>query len=278
MSYDAKVIKAMIASPSDVAQERRIVRRVIEEWNAVHSEDRHVVLMPVGWETHSSPEMGAHPQTIINKQVLADCDLLIAVFWARLGSPTESAASGTVEEIEEHLSTGKPALIYFSNVPVRMDSVDEEQYAALRAFKESIRQRGLFAEYEKMSDFHDKVSRHLAQTVIRRFTQSPSGDEEQILLTHAAPSVSAAAQQLLREASKDPHGIVMRVETMGGTFVQVNGQQFVEPESPRSEALWRAAVDELHYAGLVEDRTGEGSLFYVTDAGYFAADALPDDS
>ena len=38
MSYDAKVFNVMIASPSDVESERSIVREVIYEWNAVHSE------------------------------------------------------------------------------------------------------------------------------------------------------------------------------------------------------------------------------------------------
>jgi hypothetical protein len=277
MSYDARILKIMIASPNDVSPERHIARQVIAEWNAVFSEERHLVLMPVGWETHASPEMGEHPQAIINKQVLRDCDLLIAIFWTRLGSPTEVAPSGTVEEIEEHLAAGKPAIIYFSNVPVRMDSVDEQQFQALLTFKDSLKKRGLFAEYADTRDFQSQLSRHLSQTVMRKFTEHLSGDEEKIMSVLSAPPISSAAQQLLREASKDPHGIILRTETLAGTFVQVNGKQFVEPENHRSEALWRAAVDELENVDLIEDRKGEGILFYVTDAGYFAADALPED-
>lgn len=67
MSYDAKVFNVMIASPVDVASERNIVREVIHEWNAVHSRVRKIVLLPVGWESHSSPEMGSRPQEIINR-------------------------------------------------------------------------------------------------------------------------------------------------------------------------------------------------------------------
>ena len=70
MSYISKVFNVMIASPGDVASERTIIRDVIYEWNAVHSESRNIVLMPIGWESHSSPEMGGSPQDIINKQVL----------------------------------------------------------------------------------------------------------------------------------------------------------------------------------------------------------------
>ncbi|MFH4621427.1 hypothetical protein [Vibrio furnissii] len=58
MSFEAKVFNVMIASPGDVSSERAIIRDVIYEWNAVHSETRNIVLLPVGWETHSSPEMG----------------------------------------------------------------------------------------------------------------------------------------------------------------------------------------------------------------------------
>jgi hypothetical protein len=70
VSYNATVIEAFIASPSDVEQERRIVREVIAEWNAVYARDRSVVLLPVAWETHSSPELGGRPQQMINDRLL----------------------------------------------------------------------------------------------------------------------------------------------------------------------------------------------------------------
>src|ERR1700674_1053976 len=136
MPYKAKVYNVMIASPADVATERLLLRDVIHDWNSVHSEKEDIVLLPTGWESHSSPSMGDRPQAIINKQVLADSDLLIAVFWTRLGSPTGKARSGTVEEIEEHLQAGKPAMIYFSSAPVVPESIDQEQYKTLLKFKE----------------------------------------------------------------------------------------------------------------------------------------------
>jgi len=48
LGYPADVKKVMIASPGDVYQERRVIRDVVDEWNTIHAEDRHVVLMPVG--------------------------------------------------------------------------------------------------------------------------------------------------------------------------------------------------------------------------------------
>jgi hypothetical protein len=169
MSYDARVVKVMIASPGDVSTERQAVREILNEWNSIHSEDRGLVLLPIGWETHSTPAMGDRPQAIINKQILANCDLLVAMFWTRIGSPTGNAVSGTVEEIEEHLRVGKPAMLYFSSALVCPDSVDEEQYRALKEFKQECYKRGLVEAYDSVGEFRDKFSRQLSQTINRSF-------------------------------------------------------------------------------------------------------------
>ena len=124
MSYDAKVFNVMIASPGDVAAERSVIRDVIYEWNAINSQIRNIVLLPVGWETHTSPEMGATPQEIINRQVLLKCDFLVGVFWTRIGTTTTDYSSGTVEEIERHISAGKPTMLYFSSLPASIELVD----------------------------------------------------------------------------------------------------------------------------------------------------------
>jgi len=48
MPIDAKLIRVMIASPGDVLAEREIIRKVIQDWNAVNAIDRSTVLMPIG--------------------------------------------------------------------------------------------------------------------------------------------------------------------------------------------------------------------------------------
>jgi hypothetical protein len=159
MGFTAEVKKVMIASPGDVSEERRMIREVIEEWNTINAEHRRVVLMPVGWETHSSPLMGDRPQAIINKQLLVQADLLVAVFWTRLGSPTGRTSSGTVEEIEEHRAANKPTMLYFSSAPVRIESVDGDQYSALKAFKDSCKAKGLIQDYDGPAEFREKFSR-----------------------------------------------------------------------------------------------------------------------
>lgn len=263
----------MIASPSDVADERQIIREVVGAWNDVHAENRRLVLMPVGWETHSTPTMGERPQAIINKQVLANCDLLIAVFWTRLGSPTGQAASGTVEELEEHLKSGKPAMLYCSDAPVRLDSVDEAQYQALRTFKGDCHKRGLVESYDSLALFKDKLTRQLAQTVIREFSEIP------LPKAHDTDSAHIDDSPLIRELLTDDakallltavsgDGEIMQIRTLDGIEIQAGDKSFVENQSAREVARWRSTIKELLDHHLIEDRGYKEEIFEVTHRGH----------
>jgi hypothetical protein len=89
----------------------------------VHAETDRTILQPIGWETHSFPDMADRAQGIINRQILEKSDILVAIFWYRLGTATDVAESGTIEEIENHLKSGRPTMIYFStkDVPRNID-------------------------------------------------------------------------------------------------------------------------------------------------------------
>lgn len=276
MPYEARVLKVMIASPGDVSAERQTVRDVLTEWNHIHSEDRGLVLMPIGWETHSSPTMGDRPQAIINKQILDNCDLLVAVFWTRIGSPTGAAVSGTVEEIQEHLNAGKPAMIYFSSAPVRPDSVDEKQYSALKEFKQECYKKGLVDSYDTLGEFRDKFSRQLTQTIIRSYptrgatTTTPPPQPP----PPAIPPMSDEAKELLVAAAEDRTGRLMRVRHLGGLIVQASGRNFAKEGDPRSESRWEGVIQELEGLRLIEDRGHKREVFAVTDEGFRVADLL----
>src|ERR1700722_16239806 len=101
MSFVAKVFRILVASPGDVGEERNVIPEITNEWNAVNASGAEVVLMPVKWETHSAPLLGGRPQAIINEQLVKDCDMLVGVFWTRIGTNTGVSVSGTAEEIEQ---------------------------------------------------------------------------------------------------------------------------------------------------------------------------------
>ena len=280
--YSAEIVKLMIASPSDITTERQMIRDIIHEWNSVHSEDKNVVLMPVGWDTHAKPEMGDRPQELLNRQILAGCDCLVAVFWTRIGSPTGHSVSGTVEEIEEHIGAGKPAMVYFSNAPVRPDSVDDAQYKKLVGFRQRCERLGLIETYDTIEEFRKKFSRQLAKMIIREFSGGVSdqvGDsvgsqvEQEFQQTElVVASLTDDARQLLLAGSLTDDGTIMSLRTMGGLVIQVRGKGFTEQGKPRSEARWEAALQCLLELDLIKDQGYKGELFRLTNLGYQVAD------
>ncbi|MCU4164185.1 hypothetical protein [Carboxylicivirga caseinilyticus] len=161
MAYEAKVFRILIASPSDVEEEREIAVKTIQEWNDLNSHERQIVLLPLRWETHSAPEYGKRPQEVINRQVVDHSDLLIGVFWTRIGSPTGVADSGTLEEIERIANQGKPVMLYFSQVKKDPNSLDLDQLKKLRDFKEKTFPKALVENYNSQIEFRDKLAKQI---------------------------------------------------------------------------------------------------------------------
>ena len=167
MSFDEKVFRILIASPSDVGEERNVIPEIINEWNAVYASQISYILMPVKWESHSAPLLGDRPQAIINEQIVNECDLLVGVFWTRIGTNTGVAISGSAEEIEQFVKNNKPVMLYFSQSPVNPDKIDIDQFATLRNFQEKMRIQGLTESYSGIPDFRQKFSRQLSMNLNR---------------------------------------------------------------------------------------------------------------
>lgn len=165
MAFDAKIFKVLVASPGDVGDERNVIPEIINEWNAINASMSKVVLMPIKWETHSAPLLGDRPQAIINKQLVKDCDILVGVFWTRIGTNTGISISGTAEEIEQFVEMKKPVMLYFSQALVDPDKIDISQFTILKNFKEKMRLQGLTESYQNIPDFRQKFSRQLSINV-----------------------------------------------------------------------------------------------------------------
>jgi hypothetical protein len=141
----AIIVRAFIASPSDVGPERDEACQVISEWNAAHSLERKAIIEPIRMETHARLEQGKHPQEILNSQLLGRCDFLIAVFWSKIGSPTNEAKSGTIDEITNFASRkGQDnVLLFFSNKSLQISEINETDIKALKDYKADMRNKGL---------------------------------------------------------------------------------------------------------------------------------------
>jgi hypothetical protein len=95
MPFNACAFRVLIASPSDLSEERNIATDAVNQWNNMHAAHEGAVLLPVKWETHAMPQSGTRPQQAINDQLVSNSDILIGMFWTRLGTSTGVAESVT---------------------------------------------------------------------------------------------------------------------------------------------------------------------------------------
>jgi hypothetical protein len=278
MSYLANVYYVMLASPSDVVEELKIAREIILDWNVVHSYSKNIVLLPVNWEYSVYSSFGNRPQEILNKQILKNADLLVGIFWTRIGTPTGKAISGTVEEIGEHIKIEKPTMLYFSNRDINPERFDPVQYKAVQDMKNEYQKIGLTHSFNSSEDFKSQFQRQLSLIINNsEYFRSPEGisvnsfsiSEDEIKLV-----LSPEAETLLIECAEDSDGQIMVINSLSGFEVQTNDKLLTEGLNPRTQAKWRSAIEELSTNNLIKDIGYKGEIFALTSEGYVMADQL----
>src|SRR4051812_24831573 len=165
MSFKAETYRVLIASPSDLEEERHAATDAINAWNAQHAHAEKAVLLPVKWETHATPQAGIRPQAAINEQLVDPSDILVGMFWTKLGTDTGVAESGTVEEIDRFVEAGKSALLYFSSRPIDPNRLDLKQHKKLRQFKAATYKTALVGGFSSIAELRLALTRDLTAQV-----------------------------------------------------------------------------------------------------------------
>ena len=225
------VVPVLVASPSDTNKLREVVRETLEDWNGVHARREGVALLPVMWERDSTPEMGARPQAILNEQL--DADMLVAVFWTRLGTPTGEADSGSVEEIERFIEAGKPVMLYFSEEPHPHDA-DLEQLAKVRAYRDNVESRGVVHSFASIEEFRTMLNAGLTRTISRRF--APHLSMETSVLGDAAPAQQAVILGRIWRLGRSPRARLL-VENNGDAAAEDLTFEVVGSEGARGPTI-----------------------------------------
>jgi hypothetical protein len=154
VTYTAHVVHVFIASPGDVHEERDALRREMWEHNARNTPTSKVVLLPRMWETDSIPTVGQLPQDILDEQLVDTCDLVVGIFWTRIGQlmPDKKTAASE-HEIDRVVAAKKPALLYFSRRPVAPETFDEKQMKLLRKYKDRMGSSSIYHEFDDPEEF-----------------------------------------------------------------------------------------------------------------------------
>lgn len=167
MTKPIDLVKLSFCGPSDVMKEIIIAQEVVKKWNLLHGEARGFWIKHQHWSSDSHPEMGDRPQAIINRQVIDDSDIIVAIFWQRFGSPTGAAASGTEEEIRRAIRFGKKVMVYFSDLESVAGPADLAQARILAEFRRNLREKrqGLFGTFPSRDRFRTDFTRNLAHVL-----------------------------------------------------------------------------------------------------------------
>jgi hypothetical protein len=105
---DVRTIRVFIASPSDLAVERRAFKDVIEDLNDGFGDGAEVKFEPLGWED-TLASTGRRSQGVINKEI-DRCDVFILAMhrrWGREAPDALSYSSYTEEEFHRALARWK---------------------------------------------------------------------------------------------------------------------------------------------------------------------------
>src|SRR5215472_12220051 len=139
-----KLVRIFISSPSDVAEERQAAAELIEQELAKREAFRKPLKLDVFRydDPHSDTPFLAdrRAQASVDQRLRsADAEIVIAILWARMGTPVRDPGdpvkilyqSGTEQEIEEALKTGREALAYFRRGQPPMPDNDDLVVEAL---------------------------------------------------------------------------------------------------------------------------------------------------
>ena len=109
-------------------------------------------------------------QEEINRQLLYPSDMLIGLFKGKFGSKTDTAPSGTVEEIEECIAQGKPVMLYFLNYSIERSTATTDilrELTRICEFQDAYKEKGVYCIVDTVEKVCDRLEQdiryHLSQ-------------------------------------------------------------------------------------------------------------------
>jgi len=163
-----RLLQIALISPSDVGPERDAVATVVRRFNQLVAPHLGLELELRDWEQIPPALDKAGPQAIIDASLdLQRCDIVVAIFWHRVGTPVSDARSGTEHELriayDVAVRRGRPRVMLYFNRAAHDPGTEEErqQQAAVLSLKQEYTAKGLFREYDGADSFTAEFERDL---------------------------------------------------------------------------------------------------------------------
>ena len=152
----------LISRPGDAGKEADAVCDALESINHAHSDETGIELKPLDWRRDSYADSGDEPQKLLNKQIVEKSDIVIALFKARFGTPTNDYGSGTEEEIMLALEMGKKVMLYCWNPSGDLSVEEKDGLEKIEALKRRLRGKVLYKSYTDASNLRSMLDFDLA--------------------------------------------------------------------------------------------------------------------
>ena len=231
MKPQLNLVKLALCGPGDVAKEMTIAQEVITEWNLQHGESSGFWIKHGHWSTDSHPDLSDRPQGVINRQVIDDSDLIVAIFWSRFGTPTGVADSGTEEEIRRGVKLRRKVMVYFSDLEPLPSTADKRQLDRLWNFRQGLQSIGLCWRFSSRDQFRREFTRHLSLK-LNEFQESASSN------LNSAPTQTISGNNNV-QAGRDVN-LFTNPPSIKKVITRREGS--VSPEELRQIKLW---IEEL---------------------------------
>lgn len=153
----------LISCPGDITTEIKIIEDAVSQFNTQFSDALGISVRTKHWHKNSYAQSEGKPQTLLNEQFVNDCDAAVAILWTRFGTPTDKYGSGTEEEVEIMLSSGKQVFMYFSDKPISPSQMSDKGYKKVQAFRDKYKDRGIYFTYSSDEEFKTLFFAHLSQ-------------------------------------------------------------------------------------------------------------------
>lgn len=184
-----RTVRVFIASPGDLAIERRAFKELVDQLNSGFADGAGVRFEALGWED-TLASTGRRPQSVINSDIDRSDIFVLAMHrrWGQSAPDAEPYSSYTEEEFHRALSkfnkAGSPEIfVFFKNIDTASMADPGPQLEKVLSFRRSLEQsrQVLYRSFRDDSEFRGEMDRHL-RAFVKGVLPSPSEPREKVIL------------------------------------------------------------------------------------------------
>ncbi|MDF2589813.1 MAG: hypothetical protein K0S41_3654 [Anaerocolumna sp.] len=232
----------LLSCPGDVLDLKDIVNECIQNFNHYFGPINNTTLQLKHWSTDSYPQSGGHPQELLNNQFIHDCDACIALLWSKFGTPTENYDSGTEEEIEDMIKSGKQVFLYFVDRPIEPSAIDMMQYTKISEFKEKYKNRGVYSIIKSTEELKKELTNHLPLYFLNKMVERSSSNSLQMPNLEFLDCTGKPEGKLIKAHFSTSQFINKNVQTIKDNITLID-KMIVEQSKVKSERIENSVSD-----------------------------------